>query len=103
MTVHITLQNTQGETISQFDWEDRVSLAQMVKKAWTEIPLSCCAGMCGVCTCKVISWWEVLQIDKITSPLKGLPENEIFACIGGIKSSYIKDDILHEVVLEKDI
>ena len=109
MTVHITLQDTQGKLLWQFDGEDRISLAQMAKKAWIDIPLSCCAGMCGVCTCKIVSWQDTLQIDKITTPLKSLTVDdqgkfsEIFSCIGGIKSECIKDAELHEVVLEKNI
>jgi ferredoxin len=103
MTVHITLQDTQGKLLWQFDWEDRISLAQMAKKSWVDLPLSCCAGMCGICTCKIVSWEEILQIDKITTPLKSLAENEIFACVGGIKSEYLKDTLSHEVVLEKNI
>jgi hypothetical protein len=51
----------------------------------------------------------VLQIDKITTPLKPLALDdqgnpcEIFTCIGGIKSEYLKDDTIHEVCLEKNI
>jgi len=103
MTVRVTFQDSTGTLIGKFDWEDRISLAQMAGKYWIEIPLSCCAGMCGICTCKIVSWQEMLQIDKITTPLKSLAEDEIFACVGGIKSEYLKDDLLHDIVLEKNI
>ena len=109
MTVRITLQDTQGKVLGQFEAQDRVSLAQMAISAGIPMPVSCGAGMCGICTCKIISWHEYVQIDKISLPLKTLPRDEqgrfteIFTCVGGIASEYIKDQEIHEVILEKNI
>jgi ferredoxin len=109
MSVQIRIQDRQGNLIGQFTAEDKQSILQMAAAYGIDIPLSCGVGMCGICRCKILSGKEGVQIDKITTPVRELARDadgsftEVFACIGGIKTDWLSDDELHEVVLEKDI
>lgn len=109
MTVTITLQKPDGNIIAKFPAEDRQSISQIAKNNGIEIPVSCGIGVCGVCKCKIISWNQYVQIDKISMPMRPLERNEdgsfqeVFACVGWISSEAIKDTANHEVILEKNM
>ena len=109
MTVTIILQKPDGSLIAKFPAEDKQSIAQLAKNNGIDFPISCGIGSCGVCTCKIISWNEYIQIDKISMPLRTLGRNEdggfqeIFACVGGILSDAIKDTDNYEIILEKNM
>ena len=109
MTVTIKLQRPDGSLIANFPAEDKQSIAQLAKNNNIDFPISCNIGSCGVCTCKIISWNEFIQIDKISMPMRPLERGddgsfkEFFACVGGIKSQAIKDIEDHEVILEKNM
>jgi ferredoxin len=72
-----------------------------------DIPLSCGGGVCGVCLCKVEAGGEVIQSDKITTPLIPLPEDaagnpeEILACVAGITTEAFTDGQAHTVIIQK--
>ena len=109
MTVTIKLQRPDGSIIANFPAEDRQSIAQIAKNNGIEFPISCGIGSCGVCKCRIVSWHEYIQIDKISPPMRPLERSEdwrfqeVFACIGGIASEAIKDTEDHEVVFEKNM
>ncbi len=109
MTVTITLKRPDGTMISKFIAEDRKSIAQLAKANGVDFPTSCGIGACGICKCKIISWAEYIQIDKISPPLSPLERNEdrsfkeVFACVGGIRSESIQDTEQHEIILEKNM
>lgn len=109
MTVTITLQKPNGSIIAKFPAEDRQSIDQIAKNNGIELPISCGIGVCSVCKCKIVSWNQYVQIDKISMPMRPLERNEdgsfqeVFACVGGISSEAIKDTDNHEVILEKNM
>ena len=109
MTVTIRLQKPDGTIISTFAGEDNQSIAQLAKNNGVDFPVACGIGSCGICKCKIISWNQYIQIDKITSPMRPLERNEdgsfqeVFACIWGVSSEAIKDTENHEVILEKNM
>jgi len=109
MAVTIYLQQPDGTHIATFPGEDKISIAQMAKTNGIEFPISCSIGICWMCKCKILSWQEHIQIDKISTPVKPLERNEdgtfkeIFACVGGIKKDSINDKEEHIVILEKHI
>jgi len=81
----------------------------MAKNAHIAFPTSCGIGICGVCKCKIISGHEHIQIDKIALPKKELARDEhgnfqeVFACVGGIKTDSLRDTKEHIIVLEKHL
>lgn len=109
MTTTITLKRPDGSMISKFVAEDHKSIAQLAKANGVDFPTSCGIGACGICKCKIISWSEYVQIDKISPPLSPLERNEdrsfkeVFACVGGIRSEAIQDTEQHEIILEKNM
>lgn len=107
MSVTIQLQNTKGEIIGRFPAEDFKSISQIAKKNNIDIPVSCCQWACYVCACKIKSWSEYIQIDKIMPPAI-LPEQdqqgnykEVLTCVSWVKTEYLKDQENHEIILEK--
>jgi ferredoxin len=109
MSVKVKIQDPVGTLLWEFIADDRKSLAQMAADNNIEIPVACCQGACYVCACKIKKWNEFVQIDKITTPQVSLPRDdqgkftEVFTCVWGIDSKYVKDDAEHEVILEKMI
>lgn len=105
--VTIRLQDMQGKEIAAFAANDTMSISQIAAKNGIEIPTSCCAGACYVCMAKIISWQELVHIDKLSIPLVDIETDangqftEVLTCIGGIKSSAFKDGKYHEIVLQK--
>ncbi len=109
MTVTIKLQNSDGNLIATFPWEDKQSISQIAENNGIDIPVSCGIGVCGVCKCKIVSWNQYTQIDKISMPMRPLERDndgnfqEVFACVGWISSEAIKDIDNHEIILEKNM
>lgn len=107
--ITIVMQNTKWEKISEFLAQDKKSIAQCAKENETDIPIACKAGMCGICKAKILQGKKLIQIDKISMPMKALemdqngnPE-EVFTCLAGIKSKFFNDGNSYEIILEKDI
>jgi len=109
MVVTIILQKPDGSIIANFPAEDKQSIAQLAKNNGVDFPISCGIWSCGVCKCKIVSWHQYVQIDKISPPMRPLERSEdgafqeVFACIGGISSEAIKDTENHEVIFEKNM
>lgn len=109
MTVTIKLQKPDGTLIGTFPAQDRQSILQIAQNNGIEIPISCGMGLCEVCKCKIVTWNQYVQIDKISPPILPLERSkdgafqEVFTCIGGLTSQSIKDKENHEVVLEKNM
>lgn len=109
MTVTIKIQKPDGNLIANFPAEDKQSIAQLAKNNGVAFPISCGIGSCGICKCKIISWNQYIQIDKISPPMRPLERSEdgtfqeTFACIGWVTSEAIKDIEHHEIVLEKNM
>lgn len=109
MTVIIKLQRPDGSLIANFPAEDNQSIAQSAKDNGIDFPISCGIGSCGICKCKIVSWNEYVQIDKISMPIRPLERNEdgsfkeFFACVGGVSSEAIKDTETYEIILEKNM
>ena len=109
MAVTILLQKPDGSHIATFVAEDKQSIAQLAKKNGVDFPISCGIGLCWICKCKIISWHEHIQIDKITVPMKPLGRDqnglftEVFACVGGINTESINSPEQYKIVLEKNM
>jgi len=109
MVVNVKINDSNGILIWEFKWEDKISLSKMAEKNNIEIPVSCGMWACFACACKIISGWEFIDIGKISVPLVDLSvdENgnykEVLTCIWWIKSQFINDQEVYEIVLQKMI
>ncbi len=109
MTVTIRLQSPDWTLIANIPWEDRQNIAQLAKNNGVDFPVSCGIWSCGICKCRIVSWNQYVQIDKISMPLRPLERSEdgtfqeVFACVGGISSEAINDTEHHEIILEKNM
>lgn len=109
MTVTVTIQNTNWDTIWSFIADYNKSLNQMAQDNNIDIPISCRMWACYVCACQIKKWAEHVQIDKIMPPaiLPAQDENknfkEVFTCVWGIQTEKIKSNENFEVILQKNI
>ena len=109
MWVKITIKDTEWNAVWSFDAEDKKSFTQMAKSHDISIATSCNAGACGMCKCKIIKWHDYIQTDKIMKPMWELKYDDngkldmIFTCVAWVKTKYIDDDEIYEIVLKKNI
>ncbi len=109
MTVTIKFQKPDGTPIASFPGEATMWISQTAKNHGIDFPTSCGVGACWVCRCKILSWHEYIQIDKISPPMRTLERNEdgsfkeFFACIGWVTQEAVKDKANHDVILEKNM
>lgn len=109
MSIKITIQDNEWKNLGHFVAEDNKSFANMAKENNVEIVTSCGVWACGICKCKIIEWYDFIQVDKISKPLSDLPTdaewkiNTIFTCIAGVKSEYIDDGNDYDIVLQRNI
>lgn len=109
MTITLKINDANGNLIWEFNWEDNISLAKMAEKNNIDIPVSCGMWACFACACKIISGGEFIDIGKKSVPLVELPidekwqYNQVLTCVWWLKSEFLKDIWVHEVVLQKMI
>jgi ferredoxin len=109
MTVKVKINDSNWVLLWEFDWEDNISFSKMAEKNNIEIPVSCGMWACYACACKIIWWGEFIDIGKKSVPLIELPTDEkwnyqdVLTCVWWIKSEFIKDQEVHEIVIQKMI
>lgn len=99
--VDIFVENSDGVLVHQFPGKEYKSFAQMAEDVGIELPVSCCSGACFVCACKIKDGMDDVDIAKLSVPLVDIDEDQVLACIGGIKSSCFRDGKYHKIVLQK--
>lgn len=109
MWVSVTIQDSQWNNVWTFIAEDKKSFTKMAKEHDILINTACGAGACGMCKCKIIQWYDLVQRDKISQPLGELKKDEnglittIFTCIAWVRSEYFDDGKDHEIILKRNI
>lgn len=109
MSVKVTIQDNQWNDLGFFVAEDNKSFSKMAKENNIEIMTSCWIWACGMCKCKIMEWYDLVKIDKISKPLWELKKDEnglittIFTCIAGVKSKYIDDENNYELILRRNM
>lgn len=106
--VKIIIKDMQGTTAGEFRAHEHKSIAQMAQENGIDMPVSCCAGACFVCAANILQGEELVQIDKLTTPLVDVDQDpitgkykQVLTCIGGIHTQYFKDEKYHELVIQK--
>lgn len=107
MVVIVKINDSNWVLIWEFNWEDNISFSKMAKKNNIEIPVSCGMWACYACACKIINGSEFVDIGKISVPLIDLSVDEkgnykdVLTCVWWIKSEFLKDQWIHEIVIQK--
>lgn len=105
--ITVIIKDPQWNISWQFVAEEGKNIAEMAKDNEIIIPLSCRAGVCWVCLCKVLQWWDILKADAFNVPCIPLQTDEnwnpieILACIAWFKQEAFTDGKNHEVVLQR--
>lgn len=107
MTVTVIIKDPKWEEIWEFTAEDWKNIAELAAMHGIDIPVSCGAGVCWVCLCKVESWNAAVKWDAFNSPLMSLKNDEnwnpeeILACIAGFNPEKFDDGQNYTVVLQR--
>lgn len=101
MTVQVIVKDREGKEIWTFEANDSQSLTDLAAMNGIDIPVSCGGGICWVCLCQVEEWGEIVDGNKITTPIHPLADGEILACVAGITETAFTDGLDHQVVIQR--
>ena len=105
--ITVVIRDPQWNDVGEFVAGNDQSIADMAVANGVMIPLSCGAGVCGVCLCKVIEWWEIIKADAFNTPLIPLQNDanwnpaEVLTCVAWFKPEAFSDWIDHKVILQR--
>ena len=105
--ITVIIRDPQWNDVWQFTAEDGKNIAELAAMHGVDIPVSCGAGVCGVCLCKVNEWKETVKADAFNSPLMPLKTDEnwnpeeVLACIAGFNPEKFNDGQDHTVILQR--
>ena len=105
--ITVIIKDPQWNEIWQFAAENGKNIAELAAMHGIDIPVSCGAGVCGVCLCKVEDGKDAVKWDAFNSPLMPLKSDEkwnpeeVLACIAGFNSEKFDDWEDHTVVLQR--
>lgn len=103
--ITVIIKDPQWNEVWQFEAEDGKNIAELAAMHWINIPVSCGAGVCGVCLCNVEEWWEAVKWDAFNTPLMPLATDEnwnpkeVLACVWWFNS--LNDGKDHTVILQR--
>lgn len=101
--VQVELLNAHGESEGVFFPQPGQSLAEAAEESGLSISMSCCAGACFTCACRMIQWQEDVDIGMLSMPLVDIDEDQVLTCIGWLKDYIYNDGTFHKIVLQKII
>ena len=107
MAINVIIKDPQWNEIWQFTAEDGKNIAELAAMHGIDIPVSCGAGVCGVCLCKVQDGKDTVKWDAFNSPLMTLKSDEnwnpeeVLTCIAGFNPEKFNDWQDHTVILQR--
>ena len=107
MAINVVIKDSKWNEIWQFTAEDWKNIAELAAMHGIDIPVSCGAGVCGVCLCSVETGNDIVKWDAFNSPIMPLKSNEdwnpeeILTCIAGFNPEKFNDWEDHTVILQK--
>lgn len=107
MAITVIIKDPKWTEVWQFTAENGKNIAELAAMHGIDIPVSCGAGVCWVCLCKVESGNDAVKWDAFNSPLmplkndgNGNPE-EVLACIAGFNPEKFDDWKDYTVILQR--
>ncbi len=102
-TIEVQLLNARGELEGTFTPSPGQSLAEAAEDNGLSLPVSCCAGACFTCACRIVEGQDDVDIGMLSMPLVDIDEDQVLTCIGGLKEYIYNDGQFHKIVLQKVI
>lgn len=81
----ITVKNSQGAIVAEFQGNSEEALSTQIQDAGAPIPMSCGAGACRTCCCKVTKGMEHLEKEAVGPMHIMVDDDEILSCIASLK------------------
>jgi ferredoxin len=107
MAINVIIKDPQWNEIWGFTAENWKNIAELAAMHWIDIPVSCWAGVCWVCLCKVEAGNNVIKWDAFNSPLMPLKNNEnwepeeVLTCIAWFDTEKFDDGKDYNVILKR--
>jgi len=99
--VQVELLDANGQLEGSFFMQEGQSFASAAEESGVSLPVSCCAGACFVCACKVKEWHDAIDIWLLSVPLVDIESDQVLTCVWGVKSDLFHDGQFHKIVLQK--
>ena len=105
--ITVIIKDPKWTEVWQFTAEDGKNIAELAAMHGIDIPVSCGAGVCGVCLCKVEDGKDAVKWDAFNSPLMPLKNDEswnpeeVLACIAWFNPEKFNDVQDHTVILQR--
>jgi len=80
-----------GDQVATFSGDDSASIATQAQDVGVAIPISCGAGACRACVCRVRTGEEFIDSEAIGPQHIETEDGEILSCISAIKSNTPED------------
>ena len=107
MAINVIIKDVQWKEIWNFLAEDWKNIAELAAMHWIDIFVSCGAGVCWVCLCKIEEWKNIVKSDAFNTPLIPLKSDddwnaeEVLTCIAWFNPELFNDWEDHTVILQK--
>ena len=105
--ITVIIKDPKWNEVWQFVAEDGKNIAELAAMHGIDIPVSCGAGVCGVCLCKVEDGKDAVKWDAFNSPLMPLKSDEnwnpeeVLTCIAGFNPEKFDDGQDYTVILQR--
>ena len=100
-TIIVDVVNADGEIETSFTPKMGQSFVEAADDIGVVMPTSCCAGACFTCACRILEWQDDIDIGLLSVPLVDIDDDQVLACIGGLKDEVFTDGKFHRIVLQK--
>lgn len=97
----VEVRNANGDLEIEFSPRKGQSFVDAAEDAGFEMPVSCCAGACFTCACRIVEGQDDVDVGLVSVPLVDIEDDQVLACIGGLKDQVFDDGKFHRIVLQK--
>ncbi len=100
-TVIVEVLDASGDVETSFTPKMGQSFVEAAEDIGVMMPTSCCAWACFTCACRIVEGQEDVDIGLLSVPLVDIEDDQVLACIGGLKDEIFSDGKFHRIVLQK--
>lgn len=100
-TVRVDIVDHNGTVEASFTPKPGQSFVDAADEIGYEMSVSCCAGACYTCACRIVQGQEDVDTSLVSEPLIDIEEEQVLTCIGGLRDEVFRDGKFHHIILQK--